>query len=88
MDTWTYEHMDTCRKGDMDSWRHGHLDMDMETSNAKRKIKPRQFSFISSPFAHDANLSLLFVHEETNRSYPFANRLNGLNRLDHLLYAN
>jgi hypothetical protein len=48
------------------------------------KLKPRRFSLFCLPFAHRANGSLtlgLFVDEETNRSYPFANGPNGLGRL-------
>ncbi len=65
------------------TWRHG--DMDMERSHGKPK--PRQFSLIYILFAHHANGILLFVRllRKNNGSYPFANRLNGLNRLAHLL---
>ncbi len=45
-----------------------------------RKRKPRRFSPICLPFAHRAMkvCCLSVVYEETNGSYPFANRLNGL----------
>ncbi len=42
----------------------------------KRKTEARAISF--SPFT-----VCLFVDKETNGSYPFANRLNGLNGLAH-----
>jgi hypothetical protein len=46
-------------------------------SNGKQK--PKQFSLIRLPFAHQVVCP--YVDEETDGSYPFANRLNGLVRL-------
>ncbi len=43
---------------------------------------PRRFSLILLLFAHRVKGSLSFVDEETNGSNPFANGLNGLNRLN------
>jgi hypothetical protein len=60
----------------METWRHG-------------KLKPWRLSLIRLPFAHRANGSLSFVRlltEETSRSYPFANPLNGLIGLNGLLH--
>ncbi len=60
----------------METWKH-----QMEN----RKRKPRWFSLTRLPFAHRANGSLSkFVDEETNGSYLFANRLNGLIRFAYL----
>ncbi len=97
IETWKYGeiHMETWRNGDMETWKHEgmetwkHGDMDMEiwrhqTENGKQK--PRRFSFIIYRCLSCKRKFVIcpFV-EETNGSYPFANRINGLNGLAHLL---
>ncbi len=80
MVTWRHHgDMKTWRHGDMETWWHGDMKTwSMEAPNGKRK--PRRFSLIHLPFAHRANGSL--------SSYPFANWLNALNGLVHLLDFN
>ncbi len=59
-----------------------------QTENGRRK--PRLFSLIRLSFAHHADGSLSFSRLFTKKystvsgSYPFANRINELNRLSHL----
>jgi hypothetical protein len=61
-------------------WRHG--DMDMETSNKKWKTEAQ--AIFLNPFTICISCKLKIVDKETNGSYPFANGLNGLNRLAHI----
>jgi hypothetical protein len=92
--TWKHGDIDmgVWKYGEMETWRQGNGDMDMETwrhqmENGKRK--PRRFSSIRLPFAHRAKNCLSFcpfVDEETYESYPFANGLNGLNGLNILAH--
>jgi hypothetical protein len=52
-----------------------------------RKQKRRRFSLIRLPFAHPGKWKFVvytFTVDETNGSYPFANKLNGLMGLAHL----
>jgi hypothetical protein len=64
--------METWRRRDMETWKH--------------ETEAEAISLIRLRFAHCANGSLSFVRLLTKkqRSYPFANRLNGLNGLDGL----
>jgi hypothetical protein len=62
---------------------HGHGDIKRKTQNAQA-IFLNPFNVCSS---NKCNFVVcLFVEEETNGSYPFANGLNGLNGLAHLQY--
>jgi hypothetical protein len=79
MDVKTWGHgdmeMETWKHGDMETWRHE----DMETSNGKRK--PGQCflnPFTVCSWCKRKFVICPFVDEETNKSYPFANELNGL----------
>jgi hypothetical protein len=92
MVTWRHGHRDM----DMETWtlRHGlgNKEMEILETKIKRKTKPRRFSLIRSPFAYCADRSLKFVFcpfvdKEINRSYPFANGLNGVNGLACCIYA-
>jgi hypothetical protein len=84
--------MGVWKYGEMETWRQGHGDMDMETRRHQmenEKRKPRRFSLIRLPFAHRAKNCFSFcpfIDEETNGSYPFANGLNGLNGLNILAH--
>ncbi len=76
--------MEISRHGDMETWRHGHEDID---GDIKRKTEA-QLIFLN-PFTVCSSciqkfISCPFVDEETKGSYPFANGLNGLNRLNGL----
>ncbi len=52
-----------------------------------RKQEPRRFSLIRLLIVQTEKFAVCpFVNEETNGSYPFASRLNELNRLAHLLW--
>jgi hypothetical protein len=69
----------------METWRHG--DMDVETSNGKRKTEAK--AIFLDPFTLCSECKWKFVvcplvDEETNGSYPFANGLNVLNGFAHL----
>ncbi len=82
METWRHRHgdMEIWRKGDMDTWRH----TDMETSDGKKKTEAKaiflyQFTVCSS--CKRKIVVYLFVKEETNKSFPFANGLNGHSHL-------
>jgi hypothetical protein len=55
METWTWRH------------EHGDMDRDTETSNEKRKWKPRRFSLILFSFAHRGNGSLSFIRLLTQK---------------------
>jgi hypothetical protein len=64
----------------METWRH----VDMKAANEKGKTEAR--AIFLCPFTVCSSskrkfVVCLFVDEETNGSYPFA---NGLNRLGHL----
>jgi hypothetical protein len=68
METWR-QRRETWKHGEIETWRHGHGDMDTETKS-NRNRKPGRLSLIRSPFAHRAN-----------GSFSFANGLNGLSGL-------
>jgi hypothetical protein len=75
METRRHGDMETRRYGDTETRRHGEMEIwvhgDMETWTWKQSWKRK---FVVFPF----------VDEETNGSYPLANRLNGLNGLNGL----
>ncbi len=89
MKTWTRRH----GHGDMDmetrtwTWKHGHGNRETwRHQTEKGKRKPRRFSLICVTICSPCKRKFvvcLFVNEETNASYPFANGLNGLNGLAH-----
>jgi hypothetical protein len=70
--------------GDMETWRQRHRDI-------KRKMEAKTFSL--NPFTVCSSCKqkfavCLFVDEETNGSYLFANELNGRAHLQmHILYV-
>ncbi len=88
METWRHGDMETWRHGDMETWRHRNMkNMDMETSNRKRKLEAQVI--FKNPFTVCKSCKRKFfvcplVGKETNRSYPFANRLKRLNGLNGL----
>ncbi len=76
METWKHRDMEAWRHGDMETWTWTHQ-TEMENGSPGDFLNP--FSFRSS--CKRKIVVCLFVDEETNRSYPFANELNGLAHL-------
>jgi hypothetical protein len=70
---------------DMEAWRHGHGDMDLETKS-EGKFKTKSQMIFLNPFTTCSSCEQKFavcpfVGEETNGIYLFANMLNRLKRL-------
>ncbi len=91
METWAWRHGRRVDMehghGGMETWsrRHGHGNMDMETKSEGRFKTKAQTTFLN-PFTMCSSCERKFavcpfIDEETNGSYPFANRLNRLKRL-------
>jgi hypothetical protein len=68
LETWRW------RQGNMQKWRNGHGDIEQNTATQALFLNP--FTICSS-----CKEVCSFVDEETNRSYQFANGLNGLANL-------
>ncbi len=84
METWRHRDIETWRHGDMETWRHGkkHGRGDMQTLRHQTEAK----AIFLDPFTACSSskwkfVVCPFVVEDTNRSYPFANGLNGLAHL-------
>ncbi len=72
-ETWRNRH-ETWKHGEIKAWRQGYREMDMETKS-DGKQKPKRFAFILFPCTF---CCLSVCWQRNNRSYPFANGLNGL----------
>jgi hypothetical protein len=77
-----YGEIEKWRLGDT-AWRHGHGDMDTKTWTREAQAI-FLILFIVCSSRKRKFVICLFDNEETNRSYSFANGLNGLNGFDHL----
>jgi hypothetical protein len=76
METRILRHIHGC--GNMETWRH---------QTEKGKIKAQVIflnTFTVCSSRKKKFVACVFVDKETNGSYPFANKQNGLNRLAHL----
>ncbi len=96
-ETWRHGHGDS---GDMETWRHGDIEIETwkhremgtwtwRQGEIKQKTETEAQVIFLNPFTVSSSCQRKFVvcpfvAKEINRSYFFANRLNGLNRLAYL----
>jgi hypothetical protein len=83
MESWRHGGMGAWRHGGMEAWRHGGMEA-WRHGDIKQKTEALEiflYAFTICSLCEQKFVVCLFVNEETNGSYPFANGLNGLAHL-------